>query len=148
MARLTEPEILSRLKESLKEAASQADQLANGLRGPLYPRFRQNIDLIHGCCRQMSGWREDTRWSAFGVQIHECRERCRRWLVSKSGSKMYRKLANILRAALDRAIELETKRTGKRGLILPTPAPAETRTQGRPVRVILPPGFKDKRASP
>lgn len=143
MARLTEIEILDRLKSSCLDAAAQADQLSRGERGPIYPRFRENIDLIHGCCRQMSGWREDARWGQFGLRIHECRERCRRWLVEKHGPKMFRKLADILREAHKRAVDLETKRTGRRGILLPDMMPAETRTQGR--SILVPAGFKDIR---
>ncbi len=142
MAELTEREILDRLKTSLKEAASQARQLAAGERGKVYPAFRENLDLVYGCCRQMSGWREDTRWSEFGVMIHGCRERCRRWIVWKYGPDAFRQLAEVLDIAHKNAVALETRRTGRVGMILPEMLTPETRTQGRPVSVILPNGLK------
>ena len=89
----------------------------------------------------MSGWRQDLRWSPFGVRIHEAKERCRRWLVEKHGPAAFRMLAAILDAAVVRAKELETRRTGKRGALLPIPLAAPTRTQGR--QILVPPGYAD-----
>lgn len=135
MAHLTEQEILSRLKESLKEGAADADRLAAGERGDIYPRFRENLRLIDGCCRQMAGWREDTRWSPFGVKIRELQMRVGRWLVEKEPAWRFKSVGEILRHALAQAMDLETKKTRKRGIILPVPLPAPTRTEGRQILV-------------
>jgi hypothetical protein len=143
MATLQEIEILDRLKSSLREAADQADRLAKGERGRLYPQFRENMKLIWGCCRQMTQWRFDSRWGVFGNKVKDCQERCRRWLVEKHGPAMYKKLAEQLRFALKQATDLETMRTGKRGAITPRILTPDTRTQGR--QILVPPGFKDIR---
>lgn len=138
---LTEQEILNRLKESLKEAAVDADRLGNGERGDIYPRFRENLRLVDGCCRQMSGWREDLRWSAFGVYMHELQPRVGRWIVEKQPGWKFKSVAEILRFALAQALGLETKKTGRVGMILPEMASAPRR-EGAPVSMgglILPP---------
>lgn len=140
--RLTEAEILGCLKENLKLAAEHADKLAAGERGPLYLQLRDELTLVYGCCRQMAGWREDTRWSPFGVKIKEAQERCGRWLREKQPAWRFKSLAEILRFALAQALDLERKKTGRVGIILPEMLAAPTRTEGRPVSVILPPGFK------
>lgn len=129
---LTEPEILGCLKENLRLGAENADKLAAGERGTVYLHFRQNLRLIDGCCRQMAGWREDTRWSPFGVKIRELQQRVGRWLVEKQPGWRFKGAAEILRFAFAQALDLETKKTGKRGIILPDAQPAPTRTQGRP----------------
>jgi hypothetical protein len=142
MAELTERQILDCLHSNLKEGASIARELAAGKRGDRYPRFRENLNLVYGCCRQIAGWREDTRWGPLGLMVHEARERCRRWLAWKYGPPAFRKLADNLDAMIVLAKNLETKRTGKVGMILPEMLTPDSRTQGRPVSVILPPGFK------
>lgn len=141
MSELTEREILGRLKESFKLASEDADRLAAGERGPVYRRFREHLKLVEGCCRQMSAWRGDTRWLQVGLKVAEAQQKCGKWLRTKELPWRFAGLAQILRNGWLRAHELETKKTGRPGLILPKPLPAETRTQGRSVSVILPPGF-------
>lgn len=144
MARLTEREILGRLKESLRLSAEQARRLGNGERGSLYPDFRRNLELVYGCTRQMAGWREDARWLAFGKHVHESRERCRRWIVEKQPGWKFLKLAEALEAALKRALDLETMATGKSGMILPEIFADPSQPQNKPVSMnglILPPSY-------
>ena len=137
MAELTEKEILECLNDNLKIAVETCQKLADGERGPIYPQFHSAVKLVDGACRQMSGFREDTRWSAFALYLHEVPDRVRKWLVDdkKTYTAELNMLADIFRWAQMRAKELETKRTGKRGIILPTPRAAETRTQGRSILV-------------
>lgn len=139
---LTEREILDCLKENLRLGAESADKLARGERGIVYLEFRSQLTLIDGCCRQMSGWREDTRWSPFGVKIRELQQRVGRWLVEKQPEWKFKGAAEILRYALSQALDLETKKTGKVGMILPK-ALAVPKREGAPVSMsglILPPG--------
>lgn len=145
-AALTEREILSRLEESLRECADYAYQLSIGKRGPIYKKFMQSMKLAEGCCRQMSAWREDTRWLPFGIKIGLAQERCGRWLREKHGPAAFAKLAEILRQARYEASKLEHDKTGRAGAILPEEQAAPTRTQGRPVSMsglILPPSYTE-----
>jgi hypothetical protein len=149
-APLTEREILDCLKMNLRLGAENADKLSRGERGPVYQEFRENLRLVDGCCRQMSGWREDTRWSPFGVKIRELQQRVGRWLVEKEPGWKFKSAGEILRFAFAQALDLETKKTGKVGAILPKLPTPETRTQGRPSSMsglILPPGFKTPKES-
>ena len=147
---LTEQEILDCLKENLRLGAENADKLSRGERGPVYQEFRENLRLVDGCCRQMTGGREDTRWSPFGVKIRELQQRVGRWLVEKEPGWKFKGAGEILRYALAQALELETKKTGKVGAILPKIQAGPTRTQGRPTSMsglILPPGFNTPKES-
>lgn len=142
---LTEREILDCLKENLRLGAENADKLAAGERGTVYLLFRQNLRLVDGCCRQMAGWREDTRWSPFGVKIRELQQRVGGWLVVKEPGWRFKGAAEILRYALAQALDLETKKTRKTGIILPEMQRAPMRTQGRSISMsglILPPDMR------
>lgn len=119
MGQLTEREILSQLKESLRLAAEAAYHLSQGARGSQYLTLRRNLKLAEGCCRQMAGWREDTRWLPFGLKLAQAQQMCGRWLREKQPAWRFKGLAEILAHAVVNAMELETKKTGKRGIILP-----------------------------
>lgn len=142
---LTEREILDCLKDSLKITTERCQDLADGRRGKTYREFKDAMKLVDGCCRQMSGWREDTRWSAFALKVFEVPKRTAKWLREdkKSWHAKFAMLADILRAAQVRAMELERKKTGKVGLILPPVLTPPTRTQGR--QILVPEGYKDIR---
>jgi len=116
---LTEREILSQLKQSLRLAAEAAFHISKGLRGPHYVVLREQLKLAEGCCRQMAGWREDTRWLPFGLKLAQAQQMCGRWLREKQPAWRFKGLAEILAVALENANKLETKKTGKRGVILP-----------------------------
>lgn len=140
LADLTEKEILLCLKENLRLAAEGCDKLASGDRGTVYIEFRAQMKLIEGCCRQMSGWREDTRWLPFGLKVAEAQQKCGRWIRERQPGWRFKGLGEILRNAYVQALELETKRTGRSGIILPKPAPLIR--DSRPVsQIILPPGY-------
>ena len=119
MSGLTEREILSRLKESLRTAADSAYQLSRGERGAHYLTLRTHLKLAEGCCRQMAGWREDTRWLPFGLKLAQAQQMCGRWLREKQPGWRFKSLGEILDAAFVQASKLETMKTGKRGIILP-----------------------------
>lgn len=144
MGALTEREILDQLKSSLKESADYAYQLSIGKRGPIYPKFMASMKLAEGACRQAGHWREDARWFPFGLQLYEAQQRCGRWLREHQPGSKFAKLAEVLRAALKRANELETKRTGKAGAVLPMlKAPDRDNKPVSMSGLILPPGYQD-----
>ena len=150
-----EHEILACLKTHLKSAASDcADLAVVPGRGPVYKRFRDTLKLIEGCCRQMAHYREDCRWLPLGMQIEEAHKRSLKWLRSyvrsdqhNDAHPLFLRLAEHLRTFLKLVEDLETKATGRLGLILPRPLPGATRTEGRMMQVktpgglLLPPGY-------
>ena len=81
MSDLTEIEILDRMRSSLREAIQCANILASSPRkGPTYNKLREHLGLVEGCCRQMSAWREDTRWLPIGRLMAECHQKAGNWL--------------------------------------------------------------------
>lgn len=147
---LTEQEILDQLKQSLGAAVSDLERLAQGERGVVYRRCRENMKLIEGCCRQMAQWREDARWLPWAFKIEQAHQKCGEWLRVRSPGWRFQGLAEILRGWAGTLHEIETKAIGKRGPILPAPLEAPHRDT-RPVAVsnvikpkksklIIPPG--------
>lgn len=143
MARTTEHEIIECLKENLRLAAENADRLARHERGPVYVDLRRQLKLVEGACRQMAGWREDARWLPFGVKVGDARLRCGKWLRERQPEWRFRGLAEILRFAHTQALDLERKRTGRVGILLPPVQPAPIRTEGR--SILVPSSYADIR---
>lgn len=139
MSDLSENEILACLKENYAEAASLCDRLAKGERGDLYPRLRENLRLIEGAARQMSAWREDSRWLKLGLDAIGCQKRVQRWLVEKAPGPKFAMLADVLRKGAFGAHGLETGKTGVKGPIVPVFAPKPN--EQRHGSIILPPGY-------
>ena len=148
----TETEILDCFKSNCRLAAQDCDELAQGLRGPIYPRLHERLKLCEGACRQMAHWREDGRWIPLGIYFASVQKRVGDWLRAREPSERFRVLAAVLRQGYAFAAELETAATGRLGAILPV-VRAESVTAGRPVQVggapggglILPSGFVDQR---
>lgn len=145
MADLTEQEIFSCLVENFHQSADYCDRLSRGERGPIYPLLVSSLKLVEGASRQAAVWREDARWLMIATHVNKAHQRCGDWLRNKAKSIKFAQLADFLRKGEMAALELQTKRTGRRGPILPLPQrPTEIR-QGRPVPILLPPGFVDGR---
>lgn len=154
MGRLTEREIFDRMMGCLRAAASCCAQLSVTPRhGALYDQLRKNLRLAGDACRQAATWREDTRWLNFDKQLTHCLKIAGDWLrgyknelghrVHLAPSEIYQlfsKLGLNLAAMHTLAEKTRDEKTGKRGMILPK-VHRETRTQGRPVAVKLPPGM-------
>lgn len=140
---VTETEILTCLRENFRLAAEHCDALAvlPG-RGPTYELLRTELKTVENCCRQVAWYREDTRWLRIGMLMAEAHKRAGTWLrtyprtmVSNAAHPMFTRLADNLRAGIERVDELQNKATGRIGMVLPVPLPAPMRTQGRPVQV-------------
>lgn len=164
MSDLTEIEILDCMRQNLCMAAEDCTKLATSpYRGFIYDRFRQELKMVEGCCRQIAYWRDgDARWLPVGLQMAEAHQRAGNWLrtgrrdqtttqaARKESHPLFQKLAENLLALLKIADGLATKRTGVIGSILPAPLPGPHRSH-RPVQVkglsvskggiILPAGF-------
>lgn len=158
MGALTEPEIFSCLAENFKLAAEHAEDLGKlPKKGPTYQKFRTELKLLEGACRQAAFWRQDSRWLKIGLYMEECHKRAGDWLrgyKTKEGVRithkegtlhpLFMKLADNLRKGQAAAEQLRTKKTGRVGMILPAPlraphrdtrpigwtAPGERRTRG------------------
>ena len=81
MGALTEVEIFDCMYDNLQKAAQHAVDLAKlPAQGPTYQKFREEMLLIEGCCRQASAWREDSRWLGVGMVIAQALARTGNWL--------------------------------------------------------------------
>lgn len=146
MGRLTEIEIFDCLVSNLKAAASDADALSTvPLKGETYDRFRRELSLIEGACRQASVWREDTRWLEIGLMMAEVHRRCGDWLrgiKAPDGTRvkirngelhpLFVKVAENLRGFQAKVEALRTRATHRNGMILPVTLAAAHRDT-RPV---------------
>lgn len=153
MGALSESEIFGCLSTNFRLAAEDAEKLAVLHRkGPTYRRFRDELDLIEGACRQASVWRQDTRWLQIGLLMAAAHKNAGEWLrgIKVEGQPMrvplapghkhplFMRLAETLRACQILAENLRDKKTGRVGMILPKPKAAPIRTQGRPSQILLP----------
>ncbi len=146
MGDLSEVEIFSRMAESFGEAIQCCEDLAVlPLKGPTYDRFRRELRLIEGCCRQASAWREDTRWLPIGRMMAEVHQKAGGWLRgirNEAGQRipvapgqqhqLFKMLATNLRALKVVAEKYRTEATGRVGMILPDVLPGPHRDT-RPV---------------
>lgn len=136
MSDLTELEITDRMIECLRGAAEDCELLAKlPAQGPTFARMRERLALVEGCCRQMTFWREDSRWLQWGIAMEAVHQRSREWIVKHVPREAYLKLAEILRNMMQITEDLRTRATGRTGMILPDPAPAPHR-ESKPVQVL------------
>lgn len=143
------------MRTSLREAIQAAEDLAvSSRKGPSYSKLREHLLLVEGCCRQLSVFREDTRWLPIGKLMSECHQKAGGWLRgykdkttgirhhfgAKTQNPLFLMLAANLKAIYQVAETLRSAKTGKLGMILPN-MPAPTRRVGAPVTVQLPNGM-------
>lgn len=154
MGALTEAEIFDCLFGNCELAAGHAEDLArNTRRGPIYLRFREELNLVEGACRQASAWREDARWLNVANDIAKARLLAGEWLRGvKVGSgprrpipegerhPLFMKLADNLRKLAHNAAALRDRATNRRGPVLPI-VHAAPGVRHRPQRVMLPAGM-------
>jgi hypothetical protein len=147
VSELTELEVLDCLRTALGAAAADCDRLARGVRGPVYRRLRDNLRRVEGSCRQITYFREDTRWLYFAVRIPEVQRRVQKWLVEKQPSAKFKQLAEVLRKTEYEAQKLAIQATGRIGMILPRvqhPREHVARLFSSNSGIILPSGFTRK----
>lgn len=156
MSDLTEAEIFECLSHNLRAAAEDCELLASSpKKGLIYDRYRKELKLVEGACRQAAAWRGDTRWLPLGMKMEECHQRAGEWLrgvkdesgirrAIPEGTKhpLFSKLAELLRAAYTQVEKLRTAKTGVVGTILPeTISSHHLAVRHRPVSVMLPEGM-------
>lgn len=159
MGALTESEIFDCLASNFKLAAEHAADLGKlPKKGPTYIKFRAELKLLEGACRQAAYWRQDARWLRLGLYMEETHKRAGDWLrgyklpsgvrvTHREGTlhPLFMKLAENLRAAARKSEDFRDRATGRMGMILPKMADGPHRDT-RPVPVTLPDGFQ-KRSS-
>lgn len=135
MSFLTEQEIKDCLKDNLRQAIQHCTDLATKpKRGLSYDALRTELGLIEGCCTQMAYWRSDTRWLQFGLLMEQAHQRAGEWLRRHHPKKLFLMLGENLKVLLLIAEDLETKKTGIMGSILPM-VQAGPHRENRPISV-------------
>ena len=139
MSDLTEREILDCLYTNLKSATQNCRLLAElPMRGPTYNQLRKELKLIEGACRQIAHWREDSRWLQIGLLMEECHRRSGTWLRKFAPRPLFILLATNLCSLFVICNNLETKKTGIRGAILPEENTIPTQFRKNSSGLILP----------
>lgn len=119
MAGTTEQEILGVLEDEFRKAQELCRNIAKfPYAGPNYAALRESIDLIEGCCRQLTVWRSDERWLPVGIQMAYLKNRCGDWLRGHQPRKMFMTMAAAMGRFHRIAVQLRDKKTGIRGDIL------------------------------
>jgi len=147
MGALTETEIFDCMTANFRLAAQHCDEMAKTpKRGTIYRKLRDELKLIEGAARQASAWRQDTRWLKIGLYMEECHKRAGDWLNKYKAADsqkllihLFTKLAAAIRETQVAADRLKLVKTGRIGMILPTPLAAPIRTQDRPFGWVPPP---------
>ena len=136
LADKTEPEIFSLMRAHLRSAISHCRGLAMlPLQGPTFIRLRAEMKEIEELCRQAGYYRDDARWFRIGLVWEQIHQQSRLWIHHHHPRANFIWLAERCEA-LDKAVDdLQTKATGRLGMILPKPV-KEVRTEGRPVQVL------------
>lgn len=156
MGALTEVEIFDCMATNLALAADCCDQMATRpTRGVPFIKFREACANVEGACRQASQWRSDTRWLPMGLMMEKCHQLALKWITGlkveprrpriavseRDKHQGFVKMAENLRFAAEAMEILKNSKTGKIGMILPDTSRGPTRTQGRPMQVLLPEGM-------
>lgn len=124
----SERELLEELKDSLRSAAEDCDQIAiHPFRGFVYDAMRKKLKKIEMLCFQVGRYRDgDCRWFPVGTMMEQVHKRAGNWLRTMQSADsrnqavpLFRKLADNLRSLHAQIINLETKRTGVMGSIIP-----------------------------
>lgn len=135
MGALTESEIFDQMNTSFRLAIEHCDELTKRpVGGIVYDQFRKQLRLIEGCCKQANTWREDTRWLVFIKLCSETHQRAGDWLrgiKEPSGRRVkiangqlhpaFQMLSVNLQAMHKLSHQIRTAKTGRLGMILPTP---------------------------
>lgn len=156
MGALTEVEIFDCIATNVAIAADCCDQMATRpTRGVPFIKFREACANVEGACRQASQWRSDTRWLPMGLMMEKCHQLALKWITGfkaeprrpriavseRDKHQGFVKMAENLRFAAEAMKILKNSKTGKIGMILPDTSRGPTRTQGRPMQVLLPEGM-------
>jgi hypothetical protein len=173
---ITEAEIWDCLRTNFRLAAEHCDDLAKlPAQGPTYQLLLGELSLIEGACRQAAHWREDAGgvtlppgqpgahgfeavrlgetdsagWLDVAHMMGEVHKRCGGWIRGRYPRELFQKMAQVMREMLRQLERRWEQPLRKVGANLPTALPAPHRDT-IPVSMsglVLPPGFKDRRAA-
>lgn len=148
MAAPTEQQVLECLTDNFRKAAEYAEALARSpKRGQIYLKFRECLTLVEGAARQAAYYRGgDARWLTIGAMMAEAHKRAGDWLrgIKQPGGgrrpipegqkhPLFMKLAEHLRSGAKMAEDLRTKKTNRRGPILPVMRPLGSQRETTPI---------------
>lgn len=135
----SEQQTLDELRSRLRSAAVLAGALAVfPVQGPNYVALRADLKRIEDLARMIGYQRQDARWLQIGIRMAQVHQVTGDLLRAHSPRPVFLEIADWL-GALDRSSDdLQHKSTGRVGMILPKVQNPPTRTQDRPVQVILP----------
>jgi hypothetical protein len=138
---ITERELLTQLRDELRRAILDCEALASlPARGPTYHRLHVSLRQIEELCRRVGYNRQDSRWFGLGLMMEQVHKRAGEWLRGHYPRPLFLKLADNMRK-MERALDdVQTKATGRVGMILPKPQPLPHR-EARPVQVVTPGGI-------
>ena len=119
-----EREILDRLYQAIGEAKKWAGHMADPKRLTMlvqrtdYEHLYDAMELIEGCARQMTAWRDDTRWLGVSRTTGVCLVKLKEW-AAPDHLELFTALVDFLGKTEATCRSLETQRVGKIGAILP-----------------------------
>lgn len=134
-----EHETLDELRTRLGSAVSYAAALAIlPAKGPSYVKLRADLKQIEQLARMIAYNRGDARWLQIGMRMNQVHQITGHLLRKHYPHAYFREIEGWLRQLFQVADSLQHKPTGRVGMILPKPQAGPTRTQDRPVQVLLP----------
>lgn len=125
MSITTEQEILDRLYQALGEARKHAMLVADPVRLRMlttdqtdYDRLYDAMELVEGCARQMTAWRQDARWEAVSLTVGTCLTQIRAW-ATPAALPLFVVLVDFLNKCEFTCRNLQLMATHRSGAILP-----------------------------
>lgn len=126
MSDLTENEILACHVQALKDAKGACELLGkNAMQGYLAPRghnygnLQRALKALEGSARQMTHFREDTRWLKLGILYAKVMRLAQAKFVGQQWDE-FNKMMPIFDKGLRNMDALKNNRTGRMGMILPS----------------------------
>lgn len=128
MSGLAENEIIARHIQSLGEAHAACQELGRNAaddylapRGKHYAALKDALNKLEGSARQMAHFRGDARWLKLGMIYARLMRMCQAKYIGQSWNAFNEMLEFFGPLGRRRLEDLRDRKTGKSGLILPTP---------------------------
>lgn len=135
MANFADSEFWDVLRTNMRSAIQHCVDLANmPAQGPTYVMLRDELRTIETACRQLGNARQDMRFHKFGFEMASFQQRLGDCLRLHVARDVFMGMAQFMRGALYTLERLHSRKTGRRGPILPKGKPAPHRDT-RPVQV-------------
>lgn len=125
MGTLTEQEIVDRHVQALGEARRACQALGRNAdpeyiapRGKHYGDLKRALDHLEGSCRQLAHYRADARWLRLGVLYAKAMRAAQAKFVGQRWG-YFNELIKLFENGLRQMDDLQTRKTGQLGAILP-----------------------------